>query len=603
MTTIRRARWLGLMLVMALVVAACSSDDSSDTTEAASETTATQGDTTETTEAQDASPDTTAASETPVEFDRNETLYTGGKQWGPPSNWNPIFADYVTGTFGLVYESMFLYDPLADEHIPWLAESGEWTSDETYEISLREGMTWQDGEPITAQDVVTTFELAQFQSNRFNVVWQSLGEVEANGELGVTFTFDDPAYQQWRQQLYQIPILPDHLWADRTEEEVAQGANENPVGSGPYMYESHDQTRQVYVRNDNWWGIEALGLEMAPQRIVDVVNINNNTALGQVLEGGIDLNNNFLPRISDLKQSGYGLHTYFEEAPFMLAGNTAWLVPNTTRPPMDDPAFRQALAHSIDTSQIVNGVYSNMVEAANPTGLLPVWDGFIDQDVVEELGFSYDLDEARSILADAGYTDTDGDGFVEAPDGSAIDLSLIVPNGWTDWMEANRAISQGAAEVGIQVTPEFPDQSAMFEQRNSGDFDLAINNEKQISATPWEYFDYMFRLPIEEQQVTSNFARYENEEAWELVQEFDSTPPDDTAALQEIASQLEEIFLTELPVIPMWYNGMWAQSNTGVWEGWPAADSDNNNLPATWNGFWNMTGVLMLAELEPAETE
>lgn len=604
MTTIRRTRWLAIMLALALVVTACSSGGSTDTTEGATETTAASDDTTATTAASaDTTETTEAPTASPTEYDRAETLYTGGKQWSPPANWNPIYSDYVTGTFGLVYEPMFLYDPLTDEHIPWLAESGEWTSDSVYEVTLREGLTWQDGEAITAEDVVTTFELAEYPSNRFSVVWQSLDSVEANGDLGVTFTFAEQAYQQWRQQLYQMPIVPDHLWADRTEEEVAQGANENPIGSGPYMYDTHDQTRQVWVRNPDWWGIEALGLEMAPQRVVDLVNSSNNVALGLVLEGSVDLNNNFLPGISNLVEGGYGVHTYYEEEPYMLSANTAWLVPNTTKPPMDDPAFRQALAHSVDTSRIVEGVYGNMVAAANPTGLLPVWDEYIDQDVVDEFGFSYDPDEARSILADAGYEDTDGDGFVEAPDGSAIDLSLIVPNGWTDWMESIRVVSEGAAEVGIQVTPEFPDFAALLEARNSGNFDLVINNEKQISSTPWEYFDYMFRLPIEEQQVTSNFARYENEDAWDLVQQFDQTPSDDPEALQEIASQLEEIFLTDLPVIPLWYNGAWSQANTSVWSNWPAADGENNTLPVTWNGFWNMTGVLMLAELEPTPTE
>jgi peptide/nickel transport system substrate-binding protein len=594
MTTIRRARWLAVLLALALVAAACTSSGTSDTTEDATNTTPAAGGETEGSTAPETEEPTA-----PTEFDRAETLYTGGKQWSPPANWNPINSDYVTGIFGLVYEPMFLYDPLTDEYIPWLAESGEWTGDNTYEVTLREGMTWTDGEAIGSDDVVTTFNLAQFPSNRFSVVWQSLESVEANGDLGVTFTFTDPAYQQWRQQLYQMPIVPHHLWAERSEEEVAQGANEGPVGSGPYMYESHDQTRQVYVRNDGWWGTEALGLEMAPTRIVDLVNINNNTALGQVLEGNIDLNNNFLPGVSRLKESGYGLHTYFEEAPYMLAANTAWLVPNTTQPPLDDPAFRRALAFSVDTSQIVNGVYGNMVSAASPTGLLPVWDEYIDQAVVDEHGFSYNPDQARTILADAGYVDGDGDGFVEAPDGSAIDLSLIVPNGWTDWMESIRVISDGAAEVGIRVTPEFPDFAALLEARNSGNFDLVINNEKQISATPWEYFDYMFRLPIEEQQVTSNFSRYENEDAWNLVQQFDQTPETDTAALQDIASQLEEILLTDLPVIPLWYNGAWSQANTGVWSGWPSAEGENNYFPVTWNGWWTMTGVLMLSELEP----
>ena len=268
---------------------------------------------------------------------------------------------------------------------------------------------------------------------------------------------------------------------------------------------------------------------MSPRWMIDLVNSSNNVALGQVLAGEVDLNNNFLPGIATLVQGGYGLHTYFPEAPYMMPANTAWLVLNTTKPPMDDPAFRQALARSIDTSQIVNVVYGNLVQAANPTGLLPTWEDHIDQAVVDELGFSYDPDQARQILADAGYADTDGDGFVETPSGDPISLTLIVPAGWTDWMEAIRVVSEGAQAAGINVTTDFPDFPALLEARNSGNFDMVINNDRQGGSTPWLYYDYVFSLPIQETQVSSNFGRYENQEAADLVDQFDHTPKDDTA--------------------------------------------------------------------------
>src|SRR5689334_9108606 len=67
------------------------------------------------------------AGQTPgQEFPRAETLYTGGKQWGPVNNWNPFMTgNYATGTLGLVYETLFIYDPLTDQYTPWLAESGK----------------------------------------------------------------------------------------------------------------------------------------------------------------------------------------------------------------------------------------------------------------------------------------------------------------------------------------------------------------------------------------------------------------------------------------------------------------------------------------------
>jgi peptide/nickel transport system substrate-binding protein len=97
--------------------------------------------------------------------------------------------------------------------------------------------------------------------------------------------------------------------------DITGGANENPVGSGPYKYESHDQDRQVWVRNDNWWGVKEFGKAPAPKRIVDIVNGSNNVALGMVLQGGLDLSNNFLPGVASLVEGGYGVQTYYPDAP------------------------------------------------------------------------------------------------------------------------------------------------------------------------------------------------------------------------------------------------------------------------------------------------
>ncbi|MGW7595441.1 ABC transporter substrate-binding protein, partial [Streptomyces rubiginosohelvolus] len=90
-------------------------------------------------------------------------------------------------------------------------------------------------------------------------------------------------------------------------------------------------------------------------------------------------------------------------------------------------AFRRALAASVDTGKIVKGVYGGLVKGADPTGLLPQWDTYIDKGLVASEGFTFDTAEAKQILADAGYKDTDGDGLVENKDGSKISLKLAVP--------------------------------------------------------------------------------------------------------------------------------------------------------------------------------
>ena len=552
----------------------------------------------------------TAVPEEPAaEYERSETLYTTGTAWAPPSDWNPVTNwNYATGVIGLLYETLFLYDPLANEMIPWLAESGEWIDDDTYEVKIREGTTWADGQPITAADVKFTFELGeQFAGVPYSSLWDWLDTIEQVDDYTLQFQFSEPLYHQWSRYLYMIAIVPQHLWEDRTEEEVTAGANENPVGSGAYLYDTHSQDRMVWVKNPDWWATELLGLEVAPKRVIDLVNRSNNVSLGMLLQGDIDWSNNFLPGIKDLVTGGYGIEAYYPEAPYMLSANTACLWLNLTKPPMDDPAFRKALALSIDVSQIVDVVYGGIVQASNPVGLLPSegWLQYLDEDLVAQYGFSYDPDQASALLAGGGYVDADGDGFVEAPDGSKIELKVIVPFGWTDWMESINVIARSAQAVGINVEPEFPDFGGYQDQLYGGTFDMAINNfGSGLSNSPWTYYDWLFRSPIRDQMTNGNFGRYDNQEVFDLVVQLDKTPPEDKAAMQEVMSALQEIQLKDLPVIPLWYNGAWYQANTSVWGNFPSAvEGAPKYFPVVWNNYVQFGALLALTELEPVETE
>lgn len=534
------------------------------------------------------------------EYPREETVFTSGAQWGPPSSWNPIpGSGEATGVRGLLYEPLFLFDPSTLEFEPWLAESGEWVSDSVYEVTLRDNLVWSDGEALDAADVVFTIELGLQPEVPWSNVWTWLDSAEAVDDLTVRYTFSDPRYEEWDNFLYTNYVVPEHIFGEWSEGDYLSNQNTDPVGSGAYLYSTSASDRMVWERNDNWWGIDALGMEMPARYIVDIVNPSNEVALGLMLQGSMDLSNNFLPGINTLVDSGQ-VETYYSEAPYMLSANTAVLVPNTLREPLDDAAFRQALAYSVHVDQIVTGAYSNIVQAAHPSGLLPAFSDYYDESVADELGFNYDADQARQVLADAGYEDTDGDGFVETPDGEAIELSLIVPAGWTDWMEAARVIAESAQAVGINVVADYPDSGAVDDARATGDFDLLINNYSQVSNTPWTWYNYLFYQPIQEQMLTGNFGRYENDEAWALVQDLSRTDRSD-AEYMEIMSELQEITMTDLPMIPLWYNGLWAQYSNAVWTNWPTDAADTPSAyPSTWGGYFSMGGIHTLASIVPA---
>ncbi|WP_425955291.1 ABC transporter substrate-binding protein [Xylanimonas sp. McL0601] len=532
------------------------------------------------------------------QYPRNETVFTSGAQWGPPSSWNPIpGSGDATGVRGLLYEPLFGFDPQKLELTPWLAESGKWTDADTYTLKLRDGLKWTDGQPLTADDVVFTVELGKKPAIPWSNLWTWLTSVKKVDDTTVTFDFKDPRPQEFENFLYSRMILPKHVMAAWSDDELLSNPNKNPVGSGAFKYSTHGQDRMVWERNDDWWGIQGMNMHMPMKYVVDIVNPSNEVALGLLMQGQLDLSNNFLPGIKQLADSGK-VKTYFADAPYMLSANTAMLIPNATKAPGNDPAFRKALANAIDVDTIVSSAYGGIVQKASPVGLLPAYEKYYDKGVIDELGFSFDPNKAKQMLADAGYKDSDGDGFVENKDGSKMDLDLQVPAGWTDWMDASKIIVDSAGKAGIKITGSTPDSNAVDQNRSSGKFDLMLNNWAAISNTPWTYYNYLFHMPVQDQQLVGNFGRVDSSAAWKDVEALARTQSDDPK-FQETMSKLQRESLEQMPMIPLWYNGLWAQYSEGAWTNWPTSDGSNTAYPCTWGGYWQLGGLQTLANLKP----
>jgi peptide/nickel transport system substrate-binding protein len=534
-----------------------------------------------------------------VSFPRNETLYTSGTEYGPPTNFNPLnTGNYYTGTMGLLYEPLYLYNPITNSYMPWLATSGTW-SGSTYTIAVRNGVKWSDGTPLTGADVAYSISLAKTNpAVPYSNLGQFIQSVTSSGNtVTVNFT-SPPPYTAWQRYLWNQPVLPKEVWSTLSAADQVTSANLSPVSTGPMSLiastTGSGSTQACYQLNPNWWGLSQLHLSFSFKYLCDQVNASNNVELSNLVSNQIDWSNNFLPGISSLISGlhgtgGYGLRTFYKDSPYMLSANTAWLEMNTTKAPMNNADFRHAVAEAINPQSVVSGVYTGIVKAANPTGLLPNLDSYVNSSVVKQYGFSYNPAQAKADLRAAGYK------------GQAI--TLEVPDGWTDWMAAIQIISKQLNAVGIKVNPIFPSSNDRTDDEADGNYDMMIDNNAGPDSTPYSYFDRVYQLPIAKSQSAQlNVERFTDKTAWSLVEKAATTPTGDTAALDTIYAQIESRFLQQLPEIPLWYNGAWFQGNTTYWKDYPSAkNSTDEYTPVMWAGWLgSMTTVYALANLKPA---
>src|SRR5260221_1021994 len=144
---------------------------------------------------------------------RATTLYTSGTQWGPFQSFNPLRNQRSTGTLGLLYETLFRFDPVANKFIPWLATDGKWVG-KSYVVTLRSGVKWNDGQAFTPADVKFTFETGKLEGSENSTMWKTgLTSITTKGNT-VSFNFKGvPNYQDWDTNMYNIPIVPKHVWS------------------------------------------------------------------------------------------------------------------------------------------------------------------------------------------------------------------------------------------------------------------------------------------------------------------------------------------------------------------------------------------------------
>ncbi|MCC6619874.1 MAG: ABC transporter substrate-binding protein [Deltaproteobacteria bacterium] len=478
-------------------------------------------------------------------------------------NFNPLVGGARWPTTAGIYEPLLVHSAVRGLFVPWLATTWSWEDDDrVLRFELRQGVTWSDGAPFTAADVVYTFTLLRdVPALDQGAVWGFLAGVEPDGDHAVRFRFQR-AYAPGLDGVARQPIVPRHIWSKVAD--PLRFTNPEPVGTGPFT-EVLLFRNQVWElgRNPRYWqpgkpAVEALRFLAYP------ANDQANMAL---VTGELDWAGNFVPAIDRTYVAADPAHrTYW----FPLVGSTVFLYTNTTRAPLGDVRVRKALSMAIDRELLVEVATYDYTRPADGSALSDAFASWRDPVAAASDWVRFDRERARAALAEAGLR-RDPDGLVLGPDGAPLELSLIVVSGWSDWVRAAQVIARDLAAIGVTVRVRTLDFSPWFEKVQTGDFDLAIGWSNE-GATPYAFYRWLMSsgtLKPLGQAAAGNWHRFASPEADRLLAAFEQTT--DEAEQRRLAVELQRVFAREAPSVPLFPNPSWGVANTTRFEGFPSA--------------------------------
>jgi peptide/nickel transport system substrate-binding protein len=378
-----------------------------------------------------------------------------------------------------------LFTPLIqyDEDLnatPHLAESWEMHGDTAVTFTLRDDVFWHDGQPVTAEDVKFTFDMAKDPETASLLASAYLAPVESAEVLDprtIRFRFEYP-HAQAIEDFWWAPV-PRHILAGTSATEMANAPfNRNPVGSGPYRFvEWRANERVVLARNDDY--PEGLGGPPDADRVVFRIIPEPATRLTELLTGGIHIQLNVEPdQVARVEEAA---NIELHSAPGTTLFYIGW---NNARPPFDDPAVRRAMTLAIDRQEIIDALMRGHARPATST--VPPWHPFYPG--TDPL--PHDPERARQLLEQAGWR-AGPDGILQNVQGQPLRFRLL-----TSERALNRAIVEVVQSqlrrVGANAQIEILEFQTMLSQHRNREFDAVLSNwvldNFQMASAPRSLF-------------------------------------------------------------------------------------------------------------------
>lgn len=431
----------------------------------------------------------------------------------------------------LVFDCLFVVDengtyaPQLASRVPTLENGGISEDGRSYTITLREGVQWHDGEPFTAQDVVFTHQVITDPDlpvpNR--TVWEDIESVEALDDhtVQVTFPSTNVSFLD-AAATTSCFILPRHLLEG--EDIVDSPLNRQPVGTGPFVFEQWESGSFIEVsRNDNYWREETPHLESIVVRITPGTEGQRAALQRGEADLLLHMSSADLDFVADL--DAYEVvqgpaHAWWQ----------FWI--NNDDPILSDLNVRRALAHALEKEAITETVLGDIVDPQHAMFPSSHWAHNPDVRV-----YAFDPEQAQQLLEDAGWTV--GSGGIREKDGEPLRLEILNIAGQAERRQVIQIAQSYWRAVGIDATIREIDAASFPPTMSQGDFQLAYGffSERQE--------------PVFNLWLGTNWQRYENDDAFELLRQVPGTvDPDERAELIQAFQRIVAEDAAMLPLAP-----------------------------------------------------
>ncbi len=547
---------------------------------------------------------------------RNQTLYFNGQQWGPVKCWNPYSADcnnalainQQDSTRVIMFESPYLYDMLDGKVYPLLADGDFVWNDARTEITykIKKAAKWSDGTPITAEDAAYTWATnIKWETNAGNnfkdyidtVVAQDAQTVVVKAKLDKDGKTINPLMVAF---YLSYGYILQKAWTQKLEARSTDNAgfksdaSEDVVYSGPYHKFFADDTKVVYVRDDNYWGKDASmwGKLPVPKYLAHMMFKDNAAGTTALQAGEVDVSQQFNSNVQDLwLKQNLPISTYLPEAPYNIGAQLPAAYYNLKSYGLDQVAIRKAIAIAVDYPTIIANAMTNQSATfdqvprslMNPT---PGEQALYDHAAVKDLQWvGNDIEGAKKMLDAAGVTDTNGDGWREYK-GKTLHYVATCPNGWSDWQAAIEVVAAAGKKIGIDITTNYPEWAVYQTIVTKSDAPLPAGYDIFMMWTdgagptqPWGRIRHL--LSSEFVGMTTNWngnwGQYSNPEADKLIQAI-PTVTDQETLIQDY-TELVKIYLTDVPSFTLMYRPQAFHTvNESVWTNFPH-EGDGTNPP------------------------